>query len=156
MPGKGQRRIASDAMGYARQSREQKLALVRAARDPDDEVHNNATRALGVLVRSNGALAAEIPPDTFIEMLNPGTWTDRNKGNSLSVGLTAARDPELLAKIRSIAMGSLIEMASWRSPSHAFFARMVLGRIAGIPGDRLKPLAWNGPVDAIIEAAGWR
>ena len=46
------RRIASDAIGYIRQCRAQILALIRAARDPDDEVRNNATRALGVLVRS--------------------------------------------------------------------------------------------------------
>src|SRR5207249_2262256 len=64
------RRVASDAIGYARQSREQIAALLRAARDPDDEVRNNATRALGVLVRSNPALASEIAPATFIDMLN--------------------------------------------------------------------------------------
>jgi hypothetical protein len=150
------RRVASDAMGYARQSREQIRALMRAARDPDDEVRNNATRALGVLVRSNAALAAEIPADSFIEMLNSGTWTDRNKGTSLLMELTAKRDPDLLAKILPVALDSLTEMASWRRPSHAFFARMVLGRIAGIPEDRLKELAWNGPVEAIIEAAGRR
>ncbi|MEJ7608131.1 MAG: hypothetical protein WKF37_18165 [Bryobacteraceae bacterium] len=150
------RRVASDAMGYAPQSHKQILALVRAARDPDNEVRNNATRALGVLVRSKAALAADIPPDTFIDMLNSGTWTDRNKGTSILMELTAGRNLDLLVKIRSVALDSLIEMASWRRPSHAFFARMVLGRVAGLPEDRLKELAWNGPVDAIIKAAGGR
>ncbi len=152
----GHRRVAGDALGYVRQSHEQILALVRAARDNDDEVRNNATRALGVLVRSNAALATEIPPDTFIDMLNSGTWSDRNKGASLLMELTGKRDPELLAKIRSVALDSLVEMASWRRPSHAFFARMVLGRVAGLPEERIKGLAWNGPVDAIIQAAGQR
>jgi len=147
------RRVASDAMGYTRQSREQMLALVRAARDTDDEVRNNATRALGVLVRSKSALASEIPPETFIEMLNSGKWTDRNKAASLLMELTAGRDADLLGKIRSDALDSLVEMASWRGPSHAFFARMVLGRVAGIPEDRLKELAWNGPASAIVDAA---
>ncbi len=147
------RRVASDALGYARQSREQIIALVRAARDPDDEVRNNATRALGVLVRSDPQLASDIAPDTFIEILNSGTWTDRNKGTSLLMQLTAGRNSDLLAKIRSIALDSLIEMASWRDPSHAYFARIVLGRVAGLPEDRLEKLAWNGPVDPIIEAA---
>ncbi|MCA2966415.1 MAG: hypothetical protein INH40_21175 [Acidobacteriaceae bacterium] len=150
------RRVASDAIGYTRRSREQILALVRAARDPDDEVRNNATRALGVLVRSKAALAAEIPPDTFIEMLNSGKWTDRNKATSLLLELTAERDAILLRKIRSAAQDSLTEMASWRRPSHAFFARMVLGRVVGIPEARLKDLAWNGPVDEIVEASGRR
>jgi hypothetical protein len=94
------RRVASEAVGYARQSHDQILALVGAARDPDDEVRNNATSALGVLVRSNGALATEIPADTFIAMLNSGTWTDRNKGASLLMELTSARTPDLLTKIR--------------------------------------------------------
>ena len=147
------RRVASDAIGYARQSPQQITALVHAARDPDDEVRNNATRALGVLVRSNAALAAEIPPGTFIAMLNSGTWTDRNKAASLLMQLTTARNPELLAKLRATVLDSLIEMASWRRPSHAFFARMVLGRVAGLPEDRLNELAWNGPVDALVKAA---
>ena len=147
------REIASDALGYARQSHEQIVALVHAARDPDEEVRNNATRALGVLVRSKPALASEIQPDTFIEMLNSGKWKNRNKGASLLMQLTAARDSDLLAKIRAIALDSLIEMARWRDSSHAFFSRIVLGRIAGLPEDRLEKLAWSGPVDSIIEAA---
>ena len=145
------RRVAGDALGYARQSRRQILALVGAARDPDDEVRNNVTRALGVLVRSNANLAAEIPPETFIAMLSSGVWSDRNKATSLLVGLTASRDPALLARIRSAALDALIEMARWRGPSHAFFARMILGRIAGLPETQLNGLAWNGPVDTIVK-----
>lgn len=151
-----QRRVASDALGYARQFHDQILALVRAARDPDDEVRNNATRALVILVRSNAGLASDIPPDTFIEMLNSGIWTDRNKGTALLEQLTVGRSSDLLTKIRSAALDSLIEMASWRRPSQACFARMVLGRVGGLPEDRLKELAWNGPVDPILESAGRR
>ncbi|MBV9084629.1 MAG: hypothetical protein JOZ62_18290 [Acidobacteriaceae bacterium] len=150
------RRVASDALGYARQSRQQILALVAAAPDPDSEVRNNATRALGVLVRSNTALGFEIPPDTFIEMLNSGLWTDRNKSAMLLMELTATRNPDLLARTRSGALDSLIEMAEWRRPAHAAAARLVLGRVAGIPGERLKELVWNGPVEAIVAAARQR
>ena len=140
------RRVASDVLGYSRQSDEQIQALVNAARDRDDDVRNNATRALGVLVRSNARLARKIPPDTFIAMLNSGTWTDRNKAASLLQALTSTRDPKLLAQIRAGALESLIEMASWRRPGHAYAARMVLGRIRGMPEDRLGELAWKGPV----------
>jgi hypothetical protein len=150
------RRIASDAIGYARQSRDQVLALTRAARDPDDEVRNNATRALGVLARSGSLFASQIAPDSFIDMLSSGRWSDRNKGASLLMQLTAGRNPDLLLKIRAAALDSLVEMASWRRASHAYFARMVLGRVAGLPEDRLEKLAWNGPVDVLLEAAGQR
>jgi hypothetical protein len=126
---------------------------VRASRDPDDGVRNNATRALGVLLRSNHALASEVPPDSFIEMLNSGTWTDRNKGALLLAELTAGRNPGLLAKIRAAALDSLIEMASWRRPGHAGFSRIILGRVAGLPEDRVQKLNGNGPVDEILQAA---
>jgi len=41
------RRVASRSLGYAHQSREQILALVRAARDPDDEVRNKCDSRSG-------------------------------------------------------------------------------------------------------------
>ena len=44
-------------------------------------------------------------------------------------------------------------MALWHEAGHAYSARLVLGRVAGLPEDRLKAMAWNGPVDAIVEAA---
>jgi len=146
------RRIASEALGYGQESHAQIDALMHAARDPDDEVRNNATRALGVLARATPALAAKIDPDAFIAMLNSGTWTDRNKGAALLVELTATRNPELLAKIRARALDSLVEMASWKRPSHAYFARMILGRVAGVPEDKLAKLAWDGPSNAIPDA----
>ena len=147
------RQVASDALGYARQSEEQIKALVSAARDPDDEVRNNATRALGVLVRSNPKLADRIAPETFIDMLNSGRWSDRNKAAALLSGLTANRSPALLEALRLTALDSLIEMSAWRRAGHAFFARKVLGRVAGLPENQINDLAWNGPVDTIVEAA---
>jgi hypothetical protein len=127
--------------------------LARAARDPDDDVRNNATRALGVLAGSNAALAPEISPDIFIDMLNSGVWSDRNKAAALLMELTPGRHHKLLDKISSMSLDSLIEMASWRRMGHAYFARIILGRVAGLPEDRLKELAWKGPVETIIEAA---
>ena len=70
--------------------------------------------------------------------------------------LTATRDAALLSKLRTIALDSLIEMASWHRPAHAYAARMLLGRIAGLPEERLKDLARNGPVETIIDALSRR
>lgn len=77
----------------------------------------------------------------------------RNKGASLLVELTADRRPDLLEKIQAAAEDSLLEMAKWRDSSHAYFARMILGRVFGIPEDRLRELAWKGPVTSIISAS---
>ena len=147
-----QRGIASEALGYARQSAGQLLALTRAARDPDENVRNNATRALGVLAGSNERLARKISPDLFIDMLSSGVWTDRNKAAGLLERLTTNRNPVVLARLRSVALDSLIEMTLWREANHAFDARMLLGRVAGIPEKRLEELAWKGPPETIVEA----
>lgn len=106
-----QRQIAADALGYGRQSPAQIAALVRATCDPDGEVRNNATRALGVLASSSPQLARQIPPDSFIAMIKSGVWTDRNKAAFVFMELTRARSPALLAKLRAQALEPLIEMA---------------------------------------------
>ncbi len=146
------RQVASDALGYGLQSDQQIRALVSAARDADDEVRNNATRALGVLVRAKAKLADKIPSETFIEMLNSGRWSDRNKAAALLDGLTGSRNPQLLEEVRLRALDALLEMAAWRRPSHAFFVRRILGRVAGLPEERIHELAQNGPVETILEA----
>jgi hypothetical protein len=148
-----QREIACEALGYAQQSPEQIAALVYASRDPDPLVRNNATRALAVLVRSNPKLATQIDPAPFIAMLSSGIWSDRNKAALLLDPMTVGRDPQLLAKIRAGAFAQLVEMAKWTEVGHAIAARLALGRIAGIPEDKLQSMALTGPPDGIIAAA---
>jgi hypothetical protein len=148
------RRVASEILGYANQSKEQNAALLWATRDPDDGVRNNATRALGVMLRAGIRLAGEIPAEGFIAMLNSGVWKDRNKSTAVLWSMTTARNPEILAKLRTEALDSLIEMASWSSPGHAAMSRLILGRVAGMPDDRILPLVMaDGPPTEIIEAA---
>jgi hypothetical protein len=148
-----QRRVASVVLGYAEQSPEQIAALVLAARDSDSGVRNNATRALGVLLESNAKLANEVEPETFLAMLGSGVWSDHNKAVWLLDTMSEGRDPKLLAKIREQALEPLIEMALWSEFGHAYSARLVLGRVGGIPEEKLSLMAWQGPVDAIVAAA---
>lgn len=143
------RRAAAYALGYAEQSRIQMLALVRASRDTDDEVRNNAVRALGVLATFSKTLAAWIPAGQIVAMLNSGIWADRNKAALLMNILTGPRDPRLLRALRSQALQSLVEMARWKDRDHAWDARMILGRIAGIEEKRLEKLATDS-VEEII------
>lgn len=146
-----QRQTAANTLGYARKSTRQIQALVLAARDPDDGVRNDAVRTLGVLASYDKEISKEIPPEGFIQMINSGIWTDRNKGSFVLDELTRSRDPRLLEALRATALDSLIEMARWRSTGHAIPARIVLGRIAGIPEDRLLELS-AGPPEPILEA----
>ena len=147
-----QRRIASEALGYANPSPAQIDALVKASGDPDSEVRNNAARALGVLVQSKRVLASSVRPDVFIAMLGSGAWTDRNKGAALLAVLTAERPAALLQRIRAEQLGALREMAAWRRSGHAFFARVLLGRVVGLREEGLAKLAWEDPA-AILKAA---
>jgi hypothetical protein len=147
-----QRIAAAHILGYARQSKEQIEALVRAGYDSDETVRNNAIRALAVLAESNPKVAARIPAEQFIVMLNSGSWTDRNKAGFLLDELSRRRNPKLLSRLRSQALDSLIEMAKWRSPGHAGTARILLGRIAGIEETRLQQLVDTGEVDQILNA----
>lgn len=146
-----QRRVAAHFLGYTNYSRVQTELLIKASRDQDETVRNNAVRALGVLAESSPAIAQKIPGENFILMLNSGNWMDRNKGSYLLRTLTLRRDPKLLHLIRSRASDSLVEMARWRDYGHAQTSRLILGRIAGIEEKQLQKLA-HDDVNAIISA----
>jgi hypothetical protein len=85
-------------------------------------------------------------------MVNSATWTDRNKGAWVLFNLTASRDARVLDQIKRGAIEGLTEMAKWRDVGHAYQARIVLGRIAGIPEERLQQLASGNSVDGILNA----
>jgi hypothetical protein len=147
-----QRSVAAHILGYARQSNEQLAALVQASCDVDEIVRNNAIRALIVLAGADPKVRARIPASQFIKMLSSGFWTDRNKASLLLSILTEGRDPKLLAQLRAQSLDSLIEMARWRNPSHAYAARIVLGRVAGIGEKRLQQLLHDNQVETVIKA----
>jgi hypothetical protein len=151
-----ERRAAAYALGYTRQSKAQISALVRASRDVDDTVRNDAVRALGVLASSSERISSWITAENFARMLNSDVWEDRNKAGLLLDVLSRRRDPRLLSVLRSQALESLVEMARWRNPGHAWNARVILGRIAGIEEARLQQLAASGKAEEIINAVKTR
>ena len=148
-----QRRMAAHLLGYALRSSAQIDALDDATRDSDAEVRNNATRALYVLARSSPTVAAAIPPASFIAMLNSGIWGDRNKSSLLLASLTESRNPRLLHAIRVAALPSLIEMAHWHEPGHAYAPLVILGRIGRIEEETLNGMINSGQAEQIIKAA---
>jgi hypothetical protein len=145
-----QKRAAVYALGYTMQTDAQLAALVWASRDRSSDVRNDATRALAVLAESDARAARRISTAHFVAMLSSGSWSDRNKAAMLLSVLTVSRNPTLLGALRKNAFEALIEMARWRSAGHAYHARMILGRMAGIEETRLEKLANQGQVDEII------
>jgi hypothetical protein len=147
-----QRQAAAELLGYAAKSTSQIAFLLRASHDSDEGVRNNAVRALWVLATSNPTMASQIPPNDLIAMLNSGLWTDRNKAGMLLMALTRSRNRQLLQRLRSEALQSLIEMARWEDPGHASAYRVLLGRIAGLNETQIQQLVASKKVDEIIAA----
>ena len=146
-----QRRAAAMLLGYAERSQAQTRALEDAMNDDDDDVRNNATRALAVL-----AAAGPLPGLNAVQvigLLYSGVWTDRNKASALLLNLTAKPDPKLLKTLAVQALPPLIEGAQWQSKSHAFAFAMVLARVLGMPDDHSSALINSGQVNEIVQQA---
>lgn len=133
-----QRAIAATALGYARHNQAQVQALIDAAADSNADVRNNSVRALGVLLEAHPLLRKTIPTRIFTDLVKSGLWSDRNKGSYVLLSLTKSRDPRLLSELQATAAEALREMAQWKSKGHAYAARMILGRMAGIEEAKLE------------------
>jgi hypothetical protein len=145
---------AAEALGYARQSKKQIDALVRASFDADDEVRNSAIRALGVLLTAKPELGRYVPAERLIRLLNSERWTDRNKASLVLFAMTKTRDSELLGKLRAEALPSLIEMSQF-ALGHAIGNAVILGRVIGIEESQLAvgKLSQPGKIEQIMHKA---
>ena len=147
------RAIAIDAIGYGLQSANQIKALTHSALDPDRTARNNAVRALWVLASSQVELQAPIPHGTFVDLLNSDVRTDRTKSIAVLAALTADRDSGVLTAILRGSLAPLVECARWSWTGHAYQARVILGRIAGIDETTVLAEARNSAfVDVALDA----
>jgi hypothetical protein len=130
------RALAAQVIAYAPVKKSVVPDLVAAVRDPDDQVRNNAVRALAVMAmyeQSHPDAALNVPYAPFIDLLTSLEWTDRNKAAFAMAALTTTRDSAVLREVRERALPALIEMARWRAAGHALAAAVVLGRIGDVP-----------------------
>lgn len=129
------RAIAAEALGYAADKKTVIPDLVAAARDPYSTTRNNAVRALysiGILAERKPELGIKVPYGEIVALLNSPTWTDRNKTSLALFSLSQGRDPVLMQLLKTQAMGSLLEIARWQSPGHAFPGILLIARITGM------------------------
>jgi HEAT repeat protein len=130
------RATAAMVLAYTKDKTKIVEDLIQAVRDPDEEVRNNATRALGTIARfanNNPSTGISIQAEPFIGLLNSTAFGDRNKGVMVLLALTEHRPSELLDRLQVQALPSLIEMCRWKSWGHAAMACLVLQRITGLP-----------------------
>jgi hypothetical protein len=151
-----QRATAAYIIGYAPNKLEVINDLQYALKDADAGVRINATRslvAIEVLSKLDPSLNIKVSPTWLIEMLNSLSWSDRNRAVGALQILTEKPDPGVLDQIRDRALQSLVEMARWKTLSHALPAYLLLGRIAGLPEEEVKA-AWNrGDREEVIRQA---
>jgi hypothetical protein len=144
---KQQRAVATYAIGYLDPSKTQINALVAAAGDPNGPVRNNAVRSLGCIAGSSKTLAAMIPSEPFLQLINSGVWTDRNKGGFVIKSL-CANDPSLYEKLNKSCLQSLCEMSCWDEP-HAGGARALLCHITNIAPEKINEFGSAGDLDSL-------
>lgn len=155
----GQRATAAQVLGYAADKRTVIPALVAAIRDPDDEVRNNAVRALAVIAQYGAAhpqKGIHVPGPVFIPLLNSLVWSDLNKGSFALFAVTGGAHPDTaaLALVRRRALHPLIDMARWSDDGHAQWPFMLLGRAIGLPQATVDSAWAHGDRDAVLGPAG--
>jgi hypothetical protein len=151
-----QRAMAAYVLVYASRKRDVVDDLQFALKDADAGVRNNAARsllALSVLAKLDPSSGVRISPTWFIEMLNSLSWSDRSRALKALQTLTDSRDPLVLDQLRTRALDALIDMARWKTLSHALPAFILLGRVAGMAEPEIQDAWTRGDRDAVINAA---
>ncbi|MBA2340291.1 MAG: HEAT repeat domain-containing protein [Pyrinomonadaceae bacterium] len=148
------RALAAEIIAYSANKRDVVKDLVYGMSDPNDSVRNNSIRALGIIAgyaQANPKLRIKVPVQPFVAMLNSLEWTDRNKSSLALYHLTEKRDPAILSSIRERALPSLIEMARWKNPGHAFAPFVLLGRIGNLSDEEIWKAGSSGDREILIE-----
>lgn len=151
-----QRVMAVYVIAYAARKIEIVDDLQFALKDADAGVRAGATHALlalAVYARLHPDEKIQISPTWFIEMLNSLSWTDRNNALKALQVLTDKRDASTLDQLRDRALGSLIEMARWKTLPHALPAFVLVGRVAGLSEDQIQTAWTRGDRESVIAAA---
>lgn len=149
------RAIAAWALGYAPDKHSVIPDLVAAARDPYDEVRNNAIRALsaiGRLAQLKPELGLAVPAQPLLQLMHSPIWTDRNKTSLALMMLTDRRDPALLNAIRAQATVPLVEMARWKT-GHAMAPYFVVTRMLGVSDSAAFTAYQRGDRESILQHA---
>lgn len=151
-----QRATAACVIGYARAKKLVVEDLQYAMRDPDPNVRLNAMRsltAIAILGVEDPQQEIKVSPTWFVQALGSLEWKARSQAAVSLEALTDGRDENLLRQIREQALPALLEMASWKSLTHALPAYMVLGRVAGFEEKKILELWALGQRSQVLERA---
>ena len=148
-----QRAMAASIIGYAPDKNKVVGDLEYAMQDPDESVRANALRslaAIAVLAVREPQKGILISPTWFVEMLNSVVLGDRMKAATALVNLTEKNGQTTLGQIRARALGSVLEMAQWKSLRYALPSYILLGRMAGVSEKIIQDSWSSGHRDVVV------
>src|SRR5262249_50892368 len=124
----------------------------------DDDVRNNAVRALAIIANYGAAHPKDgvrVPGAVFVDLMNSLVWSDLNKGSFALFAVTAGAHPDTaaLALVRRRALHPLIDMARWTDGGHAQLPFMLLGRVIGLLQAAVDSAWTRGDRNAVIGPA---
>ena len=151
-----QRAASASLIVFAPKKAEVVNDLQFALQDPDESVRANATRSLkavAVLARKRPELGLKVPATWFVEMLNSIVLSDREQATEALVILTDGDAGPTLELMRERALGTLVEMARWKTLRYALPSFLLVGRIAGVADTQLHQQWENGDRETAIRQA---
>jgi hypothetical protein len=124
-----------------------------ALQDADESVRASATRSLkavAVLAQKRPELGLKVPATWFVEMLNSIVLSDREQATEALLILTDSDAASALDLVRERALGTLVEMARWKTLRYALPAFLLVGRIAGVADAELHQQWQKGDRETVI------
>jgi len=151
-----ERAVAALVIGYAPRKLDVVNDLQFSIDDPDETVRSNAMKsltAIAVLAHQQPGFGIKIAPTWFVEMLNSVVLSDRVESTKALLILTDRANPTALDLVRERALGSLVEMARWKTLRYALPPFLLLGRVAGIKDAQTRQDWEKGDREAVIQKA---
>jgi hypothetical protein len=151
-----QRAVAASLIVYAPKKVDILNDLQYALQDADESVRANAVRSLkavAVLAQKRQEMGLKVSPTWFVEMLNSLVLSDRQQAAEALVILTDAGNTAALDLMRDRALGTLVEMARWKTLRYALPAYLLVGRMAGVSDTDLHQQWQRGDRESAIKLA---
>ena len=151
-----QRAIAASIIVYTPKKDAVLDDLQYALQDADESVRANAVRSLkavAVLAQKRPELGLRVSPTWFVEMLNSLALSDRQQAAQALLILTDSPGGTTLELVRERALGTLVEMARWKTLRYALPAFLLVGRLAGIADADLQAQWQKGDRETAIKLA---
>lgn len=145
-----QRAVAAAVIGYAPKKQEVVDDLQFALQDPGEAVRANAARALNAFA----VAGIRVSPTWLLELLHSVSLSDRVEAVRTLLTLTDKPAADVVAAIRERGLGSLIEMARWKTPSYALPPFLLVARVAGLTDEQAQESWKKGDREAVIGKAG--